>query len=70
MSKTTSSQHHHGSHRHLLQQVTGFPADVDAIIVPTARNVATLKPAVELAEIQLLVGAVATVAGVHNGRPV
>jgi hypothetical protein len=50
VSKTTSSQHHHGSHRHLLQQVTGFPADVDAIIVPTARNVATLKPAVELAE--------------------
>jgi hypothetical protein len=49
--RVTSSQHHHGSHRHLLQKRTThhFPMDVDAIIVPTARNVATLRPAVELA---------------------
>jgi glycosyltransferase involved in cell wall biosynthesis len=45
------STHHHGSHRRLLEDLPGSrsPADVDAIIVPTARNVAMLRPAVELA---------------------
>jgi hypothetical protein len=46
------SDSHHGSHRQLLSElpVEYFPREVDAIIVPTARNVATLAPAVKLAE--------------------
>ena len=46
------SRHHHGTHRELLDKpsVAVFPADVDAIIVPTARRVATLKHAIQLAE--------------------
>ncbi len=45
------SDHHHGSHRALLSKRPDvrFPAEVDAIIVPTARNAATLDPAIELA---------------------
>ena len=45
------SKHHHGSHRQLLSAPLPirFPADVDAIIVPTARNVATLDSAIQLA---------------------
>jgi hypothetical protein len=47
----THSEHHHGSHRHLLckRPDIRFPADVDAIVVPTARNVATLGSAIRLA---------------------
>jgi hypothetical protein len=45
------SEHHHGSHRSLLNErpVISYPADVDAIIVPTNRNVAMLEPAIQLA---------------------
>lgn len=45
------SEHHHGSHRELLSRHSAVdnPMDVDAIIVPTAREVATLLPAIELA---------------------
>ncbi len=45
------SDHHHGSHRALLSEPPDlrFPVDVDAIIVPTARHVATLEPAIALA---------------------
>lgn len=50
MKKPTSSEHHHGSHRQLLcERQLVLPVDVDAIIVPTARNVAMLEPAIELA---------------------
>jgi hypothetical protein len=50
VNKPTSSQHHHGSHRQLLsERQVVVPVDVDAIIVPTARNVAMLEPAIELA---------------------
>jgi glycosyltransferase involved in cell wall biosynthesis len=47
----TRSRHHHGSHRQLLSErpAVHFPADVDAIIVPAARHVATLRSAVTLA---------------------
>lgn len=45
------SQHHHGTHAGLLAKpsVAAFPAELDAIIVPTARNAATLDHAIELA---------------------
>jgi hypothetical protein len=45
------SKHHHGSHRELLSRrpAADNPMDVDAIIVPTAREVAALEPAIELA---------------------
>jgi glycosyltransferase involved in cell wall biosynthesis len=46
------TEHHHGSHRKLLKHPVGFPMDVDAIIVPTMRNAATLKAAVRLANKQ------------------
>ncbi len=52
MSKPTSaSEHHHGSHRQLLSTPppVHFPREVDAIIVPTARNVTMLRSAVALA---------------------
>jgi hypothetical protein len=46
------SQHHHGTHAGLLTKpsVAVFPAELDAIIVPTARNAAKLKHAIQLAE--------------------
>lgn len=46
------SAHHHGTHRQLLDTspVDVVESGVDAIIVPTARNAATLTRAVELAE--------------------
>src|SRR5687767_7538815 len=45
------SSYHHASHRHLLAQVRDItPRPVDAIIVPTARPVAYLRKAVELAQ--------------------
>lgn len=45
------SEHHHGSHRSLLNErpVISHPVDVDAIIVPTNRNVDMLEPAIQLA---------------------
>jgi hypothetical protein len=45
------SRHHHGSHRQLLSTPlpVHLPVDVDAIIVPTVRNVASLDSAIELA---------------------
>jgi hypothetical protein len=47
----TRSQHHHGSHRDLLTSpVDVTPADVDAIIVPTARPAAYLRTAIALAK--------------------
>lgn len=47
----TRSRHHHGSHRQLLSEHGAYPdpADVDAIIVPTARNAAMLDTAIALA---------------------
>jgi hypothetical protein len=47
------SAHHHGSHRQLLtgaETVEVKPAQVDAIIVPTARPVAYLRKAIALAD--------------------
>ena len=46
-----ASDNHHGSHRPLLSDRPDihFPVDVDAIIVPTMRNVATLDAAIQLA---------------------
>jgi hypothetical protein len=46
------TEHHHGSHRQLLSKrlAIPFPVDVDAIIVPTARMVSHLDPAIALAE--------------------
>jgi hypothetical protein len=45
------SEHHHGSHRSLLDErpKVDYPSDVDAIIVPTNRNVAMLESAIQLA---------------------
>jgi glycosyltransferase involved in cell wall biosynthesis len=41
---------HHGSHRHLLATPsTPYPMGVDAIIVPTGRNAAAMRPALRLA---------------------
>jgi len=50
-SLTTRSQHHHGSHRHLLQTPPAdrYPFDVKAVIVPTARNASMMKEAIRLA---------------------
>ncbi|MGW6445753.1 hypothetical protein [Lentzea sp. NPDC055074] len=47
----TRSQHHHGSHRGLLYTAPrdSPEADVDAIIVPTARNPLALQHAIDLA---------------------
>ncbi|MBP2325697.1 hypothetical protein JOF56_006082 [Kibdelosporangium banguiense] len=45
------SSYHHASHRHLLAEAQDItPQPVDAIIVPTARTVAYLRTAVELAQ--------------------
>lgn len=51
-SRWTSTEHHHGSHRQLLSKSLAlhFPMDVDAIIVPTAREAHQLQPAIALAE--------------------
>jgi hypothetical protein len=45
------SEHHHGSHRSLLNEhpEIAHPLDVDAIIVPTNRNAAMLESAIQLA---------------------
>jgi hypothetical protein len=41
---------HHGSHRHLLDTPsTPYPMDVDAIVVPTGRKAAAMRPAMRLA---------------------
>jgi hypothetical protein len=47
----TDSAHHHTSHRALLSDTPTirYPAQVDAIVVPTARNVSALKPAIAAA---------------------
>lgn len=46
-----SSSLHNGSHRHLLElPSTPYPMDVDAIIVPTARKAAAMRPAMVLAK--------------------
>lgn len=51
VSTSSSSQLHHGSHRQLLQErpADHAPQNVDAIIVPTARHVATLRETVAVA---------------------
>lgn len=44
------ARRHHGSHRHLLVPPSESPtADVDAIIVPTSRRAAAMRPALRLA---------------------
>lgn len=46
------SPYHHGTHRQLLQNahwLARYPADLDAIIVPTARKAAILRPVMDLA---------------------
>jgi hypothetical protein len=46
----TQSRHHHGSHRHLIDTPTADRlGDIDAIIVPTARHAAAVKPAIDYA---------------------
>ncbi|MGH3878718.1 MAG: hypothetical protein ACRDSK_16925 [Actinophytocola sp.] len=46
----THTRLHHGSHRQLLSTPsTPYPMDVDAIIVPTGRNAAAMRQAMELA---------------------
>jgi glycosyltransferase involved in cell wall biosynthesis len=48
--RRVKSTHHHGSHLDLLDEPSGgMPKDVDAVVVPTARNVATLKEAARVA---------------------
>jgi glycosyltransferase involved in cell wall biosynthesis len=47
---SATATHHHSSHRGLLHNPrVRFPREVDAIVVPTMRNVATLRAAVHVA---------------------